>query len=136
MAGSNNDNALGVALLILGGLAAFAIWKLSSALGLQFQTGLSVAGRSTLPLGLLIGFTFSERWWEPARLANTWWLVLAAAWWTIWPALDDWGGALSMAPEWMLEGHVRFYAQDWFQWLGCLVILAIGGWLTWRRDRY
>jgi hypothetical protein len=136
MTENNQDNGIGVAILVAGAIAAILIWKLSAALGLQFQTGLSVALRMIVPLILALVFAFSEYWWAPARLSSTWWLVLAVAWWAIWPALDDWGGAVSAAPKWMQEEHIEVYAQHWFQWLVLGLIVGGGGWLTWRRNRY
>lgn len=136
MTGNNHDNGIGVILVLVGVVAAFLIWKLSAVLGLQFQTGLAAALRMVVPLVMVLAFAFSEYWWEPARLSNTWWLVLAGVWWAIWPALNDWGGTLSTGPEWMQEEHVRFYAEHWFQWLVLAGIVVGGAWLTWRRDRY
>lgn len=127
--GKSGDAILGLIAVVL----ACCILKMSAAMGLAPQTVLCVLPRLFLPVLFFLGAMWADRWFEPMRLGNTWPFVLAAVWWAIWPALDDWGGKLSLAGRFAFGPSVPWWASDGLQW-AVLVVIFVGGagWVWWK----
>lgn len=133
--GRNGDvvTALIVFMLLMLG---YGIWNTSVAMALAPRTGFCVFLRLLLPALLFVGCAYAERWYESIRLGNAWPLVLAAFWWAIWPALDDWGGKLGVAGRFAFGPPIPWWASDGVQWsvLG-LIVLGGFGEVWWRSRR-
>lgn len=127
--GRNGDVLLGLSVGLVSVLL-YCIWKVSAVMGLAPQTVVAVVFRLSFPALLFVGSAYAGRWYEPVRLGNAWPFVLAAFWWAIWPALDDFGGRFAFGPP------VSWWASDGVQWsvLG-LIVLGGFGWVWWRSRR-
>lgn len=133
MSNGNSGDVLPVRIVAALLVLAYCISAMSAALSLALQTVLCIVPRLSLPVLLFLGSIYLERWFEPIRLGTTWPFVLAASWWAIWPALDDWGGKLDFARRFAFEPPVPWWASDGLQWSVLAVILVGGaGWVWWK----
>lgn len=126
---------LGLSVVALPALV-LGLWKVSVFMGLAPQTVAAVFFRLLFSGLLFVGSIYAGRWYEPMRLGNAWPFVLAAVWWAIWPALDDWGGKLRFGGRFAFGPPVSWWASDGVQWsvLG-LIVLGGFGWVWWRVRR-
>lgn len=133
MSNGKNDDALLVIVVVVLLVIAYCIWAMAAALDLAPRTVWCVVLRLSPSVFLFVGSLYLKHWFEPIRLGNTWPFVLAASWWAIWPALDDWGGKLDFARRFAFEPPVPWWASDGLQWSVLAVILVGGaGWVWWK----
>lgn len=129
---NRNDNDLALLLVILiGGGIALAVWKFSTACGLDMNTGASVMLRLAIPIALGAGSLKFFDDYDTFRFGNVWPVLLGLVWVAWWPALDYWaahaelGYSLSLSDE-----GVTVWYNAWYTEFGVLVALIGGGYFA------
>lgn len=129
---NRNDNDFAMFVVLLGGgLIALAVWKFSTACGLDMNTGASVMLRLAIPVALgAASLKFCDEY-STFRFANVWPVLLGLVWAAWWPALDYWaahaesGYSLSLSDD-----AVTLWYNAWYTEFGVLAVLIGGGYLT------
>ncbi|HDR9202753.1 TPA: hypothetical protein QDB48_004108 [Burkholderia vietnamiensis] len=127
---NRSDNDLAFLLIILiGGGIAFAVWKFSTACGLDIATGASVMMRLAIPIALGAAALKFCDYYDMFSFGNVWPVLLGLVWFAWWPALDYWAahaeGSFSLYDE-----SVTVWWNAWYTEFGVLAALVGGGYFV------
>jgi hypothetical protein len=120
-----------LAIIVIGGGLAFAVWQFSTLFGLDMSTGASVMGRL---VGVAVLATLSWKFGDDVdviHLGNVWPILLGMVWIAWWPALDYW--AAHTEPRFSLSDEdVTLWWNAWYTEFGVLAAIIGGGFFAKR----
>ncbi|MFL9999238.1 hypothetical protein PQR34_45035 [Paraburkholderia sediminicola] len=117
-----------LAIIVIGGGIAFAVWQFSTLFGLDMSTGGSVMGRLVgVAVLAILSWKFGDDF-DVVRLGNIWPILLGLAWASWWPGLDYW--AAHAEPHFSLSDEdVTVWWNAWYTEFGVLAAFIGGGYL-------
>jgi hypothetical protein len=125
MSRNNAGDGAGIVFLVCAGFVAFGAWQFSTALGVDFATGLSVFWRC-----LVLTLTAVVAWWagrelQVFSLGTIWPILLAMLTVCVWPAVDY--HATQAFPTFYQSEDTTVWWDAWYTKLGCIVAALAGG---------
>ena len=128
----DSDSGVGAIVVIVVGLFMLGVWKLSTALGADFQITLDAVLRS-IPVLLIAGAAI---WFLKPDILTSF-AATAAAVWPVWWRVVDSIAAGGQNPDTAFMFEQPWWDSGWAKWGVELALVGLAIWLFLRsRDRY
>lgn len=120
---SNDENAFVIIAVIILGLLAIGVWKFSSAIGVNFETSLSVLLRTGGVLAICIALLK----FDVLSLGQVFPALIGGLAWAFFPALDYWSAQAAGEVQFGFSlGEPMWYAR-WYSKAAFVFVPSLGG---------